>query len=99
LVLPLLADLIQEEVAAVALDLIRREGNLLHDRQTRLRPLGVPALEIDHVLVAELLELLGREDGAKPGLAVEHHRRLRIRDRAADAELEEAAADIGGGLD
>src|SRR5438309_90681 len=97
--LSLVADLRQQEVAAVALDLVRRQRHVLHDRQPRLRPLLEAALEIDDRLVAELLQLPGGEHGAQPRLAVQDDRRRGIAHRTRDAEFEEATADVGGRLD
>src|SRR5262249_51671094 len=99
LALSLLADLREEEVPAVALDLIGRQGHVLDDGQSRLCPLLIAALEVDDVGVPEILERLGGQDRAPPGLAVEDDGRRGIRDDAPDAELEKAATDIGRGLD
>src|SRR5262249_60638733 len=99
LALALLADLGQEEVAAVALDLLGAERLVLDHRQPGLGPLLKAALQVDHVLVAEVVQRLGGEHGPQAGLAVEDDRRLRVGRRRADAELEEAAADVGGRLD
>src|SRR6266508_5840419 len=99
LALPLLAHLIQEEIAAVALDLLRGQRPILYDGQSGLRPLLEYALEVDDVGVAEIFQRSRRQHRAQPGLAVEDDGRRVIGDRAADAEFEEAAADIGGRLD
>ena len=99
LALPLLAHLAQQEVPAVALDLIGPERQILHDRQPGLDPLLVATLEIHDVAVAEVLERLGGEHRAQPRLTVENDRRLGIADHAAHAEFEKAAAHVRGRLD
>src|SRR5204863_476962 len=81
------------------LDLVGVHRDVLDDGQPRLRPLLEPALEVDDVLVAELLERLRGEQRAQARLAVEDDRRARIRDRRADPELEEPAADVRRGLE
>jgi hypothetical protein len=97
--LPFLADLRKEEVAAVALDLLATERAVLHDAEARLGPALEAALEVDHVRVAEVVERLGREHGAQARLAIQHDRGGRLGCGRADAELEEAAADIRGAFD
>jgi hypothetical protein len=99
LALSLLADVREEEVAAVALDLVAGERRVLHHGQPRLGPALEAALEIDHVGVAEIVQRLGRKHGAQTGLAIEHDGRGWLRRHRADPELEEAAADIGRGVD
>ena len=79
--LALLAHLGQQEVAAVALDLLGGERLVLHDGQAGLRPLLEAALQVGHVLVAQVVEGLGRQHRAQPGLAVEDDGRLRDRRR------------------
>src|SRR5258708_1769264 len=74
LALALLAHLVQQEVPAVALDLLGLERPVFHHREARLRPLLEAALEIGDVLVAQILEGLGRQHGTEPALAVEADR-------------------------
>src|SRR5262249_36418209 len=99
LALSLLADLREEEVAAVALDLLAAEGSVLHDGKARLRPALESALEVDHVGVAEIVQGLGCQHGAQSRLTVQHDGSGRLGRDRAHAKLEEAAADIVGALD
>src|SRR5438309_280230 len=59
LALALVPDLGQEEVAAVALDLIGRERSFLDHRHSRLDPLLVSALKVDDCRVAQVLQRFG----------------------------------------
>jgi hypothetical protein len=86
-------------MTAVALDLIGTEGDLPHGRQARLHPLLVAALQVDDGLIAELLEGLARQHGAKTGLAVEDDGRGLVGDGAGHPKLQEAPADVGRALD
>src|SRR5207302_3062588 len=97
--LPLLADLAQQEVPAVALDLVGRERGVLDHGKTRLGPLLEAAFEVDDRRVAEVPERLGGQHRTEARLAVDDHRRLWIRHRGADPELEKAAANIRCALD
>ncbi len=84
---------------AVALDLLRLQRAVLHHRQAGLGPLLEAALEVRHVVVAQVLEGLGRQHRAQTALAVQHDGRRGVGGGAADAELEKAPADVGRGLD
>ena len=66
LLLALLADLGDEQVARVALALRRCERDGRDERVAVPLPVGEPAGEVDRVLVAELDEALRREGGPGP---------------------------------
>ena len=90
----------QQEVAAVALDLLGAERPVLHHRAAPTAPTsgtrpGGWSRSRSRARVSALAASIERE----PALAVEDDRRRRVGGGAADAELEEAAADIGGRLD
>src|SRR5207245_10586939 len=72
---------------------------LADDRESRLHPLLVAALEVDDGRVTELLERLRGENRAEPRLAIEDDGGRWIGDRGAHPELQEAATDVRRGLE
>ena len=89
--LALLADLGDQQVAAVAAALLVAERLRQDGREAVPLPLDVPAREVDDVDVAELLERLRREGGAGAAGAVDDDARAAVGDGALDARLEVAA--------
>src|SRR4029453_13945797 len=94
--LPLLADLRDEEVAAVAAALVRVEG--LRDLVGEAVPLpvGEAAGQRRHILVPALFEGFPREGRAIPGGRVHEDLALLVGDDALDPRLEVAARNVDG---
>jgi hypothetical protein len=97
--LSLLADLGNEEVAAVAGPPGRVEPRLQLDREAVPLPVGKAAGEGDDVLVAHLFERLRGERGAVAGGAVEQHPARGVGRGALDPRLQVAARDVDGARD
>ena len=97
--LALLADLRDEHVAAVALELLGVQGA----RHAPLVAVLLPGLEAaghrDDVLVAQLFERLRRVDRAVARGAIDDERRRAVGHRTLDAALEIAAGDVEGAGD
>ena len=94
-----LSDLRDQQVARVAAALLggQRAGRL--DREAVALPVGEAAGERGHVLVAEVLERLRRERGARPAGAVEDDLAGAVGNEALDPRLELAARDVDGAGD
>ncbi len=92
--LPVLADLGDEEMPAVARALLGREGARDRDLEPVPLPLREAAGEVDDVLVAQFGERLGRESGARPGGAVDDEGVPLVGYEALDALLEPPAARV-----
>src|SRR3989454_8557785 len=86
--LPLLADLGDEEVPAVARATRCVEAGVQLHREAVALPVGETARQRRDVLVAEVAERLRSEGGAVPGRAVDDDRAARVGSRALDAGLE-----------
>ena len=89
-------------MAAVARALRRRERLRDDDRQTAPLPLDDAAVEVGHVLVAELLQRLRGERRARAGAAVDEDRRRAVGccplDAATRASRGGCARRLAGGL-
>jgi hypothetical protein len=92
--LPFLADLGDQQVAAVAGALLAVEDARELRGEAVALPVGEPAGERDDVLVAELFERLRRERRPVAGLAVEDDRLRPIGCGALDARLEVPARHV-----
>src|SRR5262249_50811367 len=92
--LPLLPDLRDQQVAAVARSAWRVEARVQLDGMAVPFPVGEAAGERDDVLVAHLLERLRGEGRAVADRAIEDDRLTRVRGGALDARLEVAARDV-----
>src|SRR2546423_1578730 len=92
--LALLADLRDQQVAAVAGALRRVEALRDLRREAVPLPVGEPARQRRHVRVAELAERLRGERRALAARAVEEDRPLALRHRALDPGLQRAARDV-----
>ncbi len=92
--LPVLADLRDEQVAAVAGALLGREDARDRDVEAVALPVGEAAGEVDDVHVAELLEHLRGEGRARAGRAVDDERASLVGHEALDPLLEAAAARV-----
>src|SRR5581483_291418 len=88
------ADLGDEQVTAVAGALLRAERLGELRREAVSLPVRVAAGERDDALVAELLERLRRERGARAAGAVDEHRARAVRRDLLDPRLEVAARDV-----
>ena len=97
--LALLADLRDEHVAAVALELLGVQGARDAPVMAVLLPGREAARHRDDVLVAELRERLGRVHRAVARRAVDDDRRRPVGDVALDPALEVAARDVDGAGD
>jgi hypothetical protein len=99
LLLPLLADLRDEEVAAVApaLRLVERARNL--EGKPVALPVREAACEGENLLVPELVQRLGREGGAAAAGAVDDQRPRPVGHRALDTRLQRASRDVNGAGD
>src|SRR5262249_8916005 len=86
--LPLLPDLRDQQVAAVARSAWRVEARVQLDGMAVPFPVGEAAGERDDVLVAHLLERLRGEGRAVADRAIEDDRLTRVRGGALDARLE-----------
>ena len=94
-----LADLGDQQVPRVAAALVGRERAGRLDREAVSLPVGEAAGERGDVLVAEVLERLGRERGARAAGAVEDDLAGAVGDEALDPRLELAARDVDGAGD
>src|SRR5204862_4567397 len=92
--LALVADLGDQQVAAVAAALLRRERLRELRREAVALPVGVAAGERPDALVAELLERLRGERRAAARGAVHEDRPVAIRQLLLDARLEVPARDV-----
>ncbi len=89
--LPFFANLGQQEVAAVARELVRGELSILFPRVAGAFPGAVAAAHRHDLLVAHVLELPGSEERARAARTVGDDGRGLVRDVLLDADLEEAA--------
>ena len=97
--LALLADLGDQQVAAVAGRALGAERAREVGREAAALPVRVAAGERDRALVAELAERLRREGRAVAGRAVEEHRARAVGRDAFDPRLEVPARDVDGAGD
>ncbi len=97
--LAVLADLRDQQVAAVARALLRGEDARDRDLEAVPLPVAEPAREVDDALVAELAQGLGRERRAGARGAVDDERPRLVGDEALDALLEPPAARVQGAGD
>ena len=88
------ADFRDQQVAAVALALLRRHRARHDDVEARLLPGVEAAGQILDVGVAELLHGAGGEQRAGAGLAVQSDRRVVVAHHILDAQLEIALAEM-----
>ena len=86
-------------MAAVPLHLVRSQLARDHEIEAGLLPGAEPALEVDHVGVAHLLQGLGGEGRSDPAGAVNHHRDVVLRDLLFDPLLQVPARDVDGPRD
>ena len=97
--LPFLADLRDQQVAAVAGRALGPERARQVGREAAVLPVRVAAGERDRALVAELAERLGGEGRAVALRAVEQHRARAVGRDAFDPRLEVAARNVDGAGD